>query len=627
MIGKGRNPGARRRLTRVGALLGAAALATAGGAVPASAASHGHQPSGSTHTSTPIKHVVVIYDENISFDHYFATYPQAANTDGTKFRAAAHTPKADNLLNAGLLKKNPNLYTPTRLGSSQAMTCDQNHSYGPEQYAADGGKADKYVENTEVNKCTGLFGEPGLVMDYYDGNTVTGMWNYAQQYALNDRSFSSNFGPSTPGALNLISGQTHGVISVDPASGTENPKQTTTPDSYAVVSPNAKGVGTVINDPDPAFDDCSDKDHTATSALAEMQGKNIGDLLNSKNVSWGWFQGGFRPSTAWDGKSGDYARCAGTTHTNVGGAASEDYSAHHEPFEYYKSTSNPHHLAPKSVAEIGHNGRANHNYDLTDFDAALKANDLPAVSFLKAAEYQDGHAGYSDPTDEQNFLIKEINALQKSPEWKSTAVVLAYDDSDGWYDHVTSKVLNGSKDSTVGSNSKATDSPACQSGPAAKGGYADRCGPGTRQPLLVISPYSKVNKIDHTPTEQASITQFIEDNWHTGRIGDASFDQRAGTLGGMFDFRHPNDKQVLLNANGSVKSVKRIPHYTQTSSTATKAPYPAYVQDLKAQNVAATSDSSTALPVAVGAGLVTAVGATTAFALYRRRSRARGMTA
>lgn len=249
------------------------------------------------------------------------------------------------------------------------------------------------------------------------------------------------------------------------------------------------------------------------------------------------------------------------------------------------------------------------------------------MSFLKAAEYQDGHAGYSDPTDEQNFLIKEINALQKSPEWKSTAVVLAYDDSDGWYDHVTSKVLNGSKDSTVGSNGKATDSPACQSGPAAKGGYADRCGPGTRQPLLVISPYSKVNKIDHTPTEQASITQFIEDNWHTGRIGDASFDQRAGTLGGMFDFRHPNDKQVLLNANGSVKSVKRIPHYTQTSSTATKAPYPAYVQDLKAQNVAATSDSSTALPVAVGAGLVTAVGATTAFALYRRRSRARGMTA
>lgn len=629
MIGTGRSSGTRRRLTRVGALLGAAALAAAGGAVPAAAVTasggHGH----GTHTATPIKHVVVIYQENVSFDHYFATYPKAANTDGTTFKAKAHTPKADNLLNAGLLTKNPNLYTPKRLTPAQAMTCDQNHSYGPEQYAADGGKADKYVENTEVSKCTGLFGEPGLVMDYYDGNTVTGLWNYAQQYAMSDRSFSSVYGPSTPGALNLISGQTHGVISVDPASGTENPKQTSTPDAYTVLSPDAKGVGTVVNDPDPAYDDCSGKDHTSTNALAAMQGKNIGDLLNARHVSWGWFQGGFRPSTAWDGKSGDYAKCGGATHTNVGGAAVVDYSPHHSPFQYYKSTSNPHHLAPKNIAEIGHNGRANHNYDLSDFDAALKAGNLPAVSFLKAAEYQDGHAAYSDPTDEQHFLVKEINALQKSPQWKSTAVVVAYDDSDGWYDHVTAKVLNGSKDSTVGSNGKALDGPDCQAGPAAKGGYADRCGPGTRQPLLAISPYSKVNSVDHTATEQASITKFIENNWHTGRIGDASFDQRAGSLTGLFDFKHPNNKQVLLNADGSVKSVKPIPHhYAQTASSAsTHAPYPAYVQELKAQNVADSTSASPALPIAVGAGILTAGAMTTVFALRRRKARTGTATA
>ncbi|GCB53169.1 phospholipase C precursor [Streptomyces sp. NL15-2K] len=607
----------------MGALLGAAALATAGGAVPASAASApgGHGLSG-TRTATPIKHVVVIYDENVSFDHYFATYPQAANTDGTKFEAAARTPKADDLLTAGLLTKNPNLYAPKRLSGSQAMTCDQNHSYGPEQYAADGGKADKYVENTEVSKCSGLFGEPGLVMDYYDGNTVTGLWNYAQHYALNDRSFSSVYGPSTPGALNLISGQTHGVVSVDPASGTEDPKQTQAPDSYTVLSPDAQGVGTVINDPDPAFDDCSDKDHTATNALAAMRGKNIGDLLNAKGVTWGWFQGGFRPSTPWDGEQGSYAKCGGATHTNVGGAAVEDYSPHHSPFQYYKSTSNPHHLASKSIAEIGHNGRANHNYDLTDFDAALTAGNLPAVSFLKAAEYQDGHAGYSDPVDEQHFLVKEINALQQSPEWKSTAVVVAYDDSDGWYDHVTSKVLNGSKDSTLGSNGKALDSPDCQSGPAAAGGYADRCGPGTRQPLLVISPYIKVNTVDHTATEQASITRFIEDNWHTGRVGDASFDQRAGTLTNMLDFRHPNNQQVLLDPDGSVKSVKDIPRHTGTAkATSTHAAYPPYVQDLKAQNVADSGSASPALPIAVAAGLLTAGATGTLLALHRRRTR------
>ncbi|MFG1806827.1 alkaline phosphatase family protein [Streptomyces sp. NPDC049040] len=563
-----RGAGARRRAARWGAFAGAAALVLAGGTAPAHADSHDQNGAGGK-TATPIKHLVVIFDENISFDHYFGSYPVAANTDGTKFTAAKDTPKnIDTLGHAGLLKKNPNQYPPKRLAPSQAVTCDQNHNYGAEQYAANGGKADQYVQNTETSTCSGgLFGEPGLVMDYYDGNTVTGLWNYAQHYSLGDNSFSTTYGPSTPGALNLISGQTHGVVSVDPKSGTENPKQTATPDAYTVVSPDARGVGTVINDPDPAFDDCADASHTSSNALAAMQGKNVGDLLNKQGVTWGWFQGGFRPSTPWDGKSGDYASCQGNTHTNVGGASSVDYSAHHEPFQYYKSTANPHHLAPKTTAEIGHNGQANHNYDLTDFDSALKAGNLPAVSFLKAAEFQDGHGAYSDPIDEQNFLIKEINQLQQSPEWKDTAVVVSYDDSDGWYDHAYAKPQNGSKDATVGSNGKAVDSPACQAGPKSAGGYSDRCGPGTRQPLLVISPYSKVNSVDHTRTEQTSITKFIEDNWKTGRVGDAAFDTRANSLNGAFDFKHPNNKQVLLNTDGSVKSVKPIDTHGNGGST------------------------------------------------------------
>ncbi|MGI5516821.1 phospholipase C [Streptomyces sp. CA-106131] len=599
----------------LGALLGAAALTALGANAPAWAAAPNGWPHSST--ATPIKHVVVLFDENVSFDHYFATYPQAANTDGTKFTASKKTPKdVDNLRTAGLLTKNPNQYAPKRLTPSQALTCDQNHAYGPEQYAYNGGKNDQFVQNTDSGKCSGnLFGEPGLVMDYYDGNTVTALWNYAQQYSMSDRSYSSVYGPSTPGALNLVSGQTHGVVSVDPATGTENPKQTTTPDSYTVQSPDAKGVGTVTNDPDPAYDDCSDKDHTSKNALASMQGRNIGDVLNSKKVSWGWFQGGFRPSTAWDGKQGDYAKCD-ATHTNTGGAAVVDYSPHHSPFEYYKSTSNPHHLPPKNVDEIGHNGQANHNYDLTDFDAALKAGKLPAVSFVKAAEYQDGHAAYSDPIDEQHFLVDQINALQNSPQWSSTAVVIAYDDSDGWYDHAYAKPRNGSKDTTVGSNGKAADSPACQAGPAASGGYADRCGPGTRQPLLVVSPYSKVNKVDHTLTDQASITRFIEDNWRTGRIGDHSFDATAGSLSGMFDFRHPNNKQVLLNAGGSVKSVGRIHHVAPVATSITPGP--------AMENTAATTDASSfpALPVGIAAAAIVAAGATGTYITLRRRERA-----
>jgi phospholipase C len=603
-----------------------------GGTAQTAAADSPAHHGGGENTTTPVKHLVVIFDENISFDHYFGTYPVAANTDGTPFTASKQTPKKiDTLSHAGLLKKNPNQYAPQRLSPSQALTCDQNHNYGAEQYAADGGKADAYVQNTETSKCSGgLYGVPGLVMDYYDGNTVTGLWNYAQHYSLGDNSWSSTYGPSTPGALNLISGQTHGVVSVDPKSDTENPTQTATPDAYTVVSPDAKGVGTVINDPDPAFDDCSDNSHSSTNALAEMQGKNVGDLLNSKGVSWGWFQGGFRPSTAWDGKQGDYASCAAGTHTNIGGAASVDYSPHHSPFQYYKSTSNPHHLAPKNTAEIGHNGQANHNYDLTDFDAALKANDLPAVSFLKAAEFQDGHGGYSDPIDEQNFLIKEINQLQKSPQWKDTAVVVSYDDSDGWYDHAFAAPQNGSKDTTLGSNGKSVDSPACQAGPKSAGGYADRCGPGTRQPLLVISPYSKVNSVDHTRTEQASITKFIEDNWKTGRVGDASFDQRANSLSGAFDFRHPNNKQVLLNTNGSVQSVTNISTHTPPpskpgsggnsgSGSAPAANQPGTDGNTTAE-LAETGGSSPALPLGITAGVLLVGGGALYYARRHRRS-------
>ena len=627
-----RTGGSRSHAARWGAFAGAAALVLLGGTSPAYADSshHGHGDS----TTTPIKHLVVLFDENVSFDHYFASYPKAANTDGTKFKAAKNTPKnIDTAAHAGLLKKNPNQYAPKRLGPDKALTCDQNHSYGPEQYAANGGKADSYVQNTETSKCSGnLFGEPGLVMDYYDGNTVTGLWNYAQHYSLGDNSFSSNYGPSTPGALNLVSGQTHGVISVDPKTGTENPKQTATPDAYTVVSPDAKGVGTVANDPDPAYDDCSDSSHTSTSALASMQGKNIGDLLNAKHVTWGWFQGGFAPSTPWDGKQGDYASCLGTTHTNIGGASSIDYSAHHSPFEYYKSTSNPHHLPPKNTAEIGHNGQANHNYDLTSFDAALKAGSLPSVSFLKAAEYQDGHAGYSDPIDEQNFLVKEINAVQSSPQWKDTAVIVAYDDSDGWYDHSYAVPHNGSKDTTVGSNGKAADSPACQAGPAPLGGYADRCGPGTRQPLLVISPYSKVNSVDHTRTEQASITKFIETNWKTAGIGDASFDKRAGSLTGAFDFRHPNNKQVLLNSDGSVKSVKSISTKTPPgkpghggTSGGSSGGYSSGGSNGNApstQTLAETGGTSPVLPLGITAGVLLVGGG----ALYYARRQRRGGT-
>ena len=253
-------------------------------------------------TSSPIKHVVVLFDENESFDHYFGTYPYAANTDGTTFKAKPGTPKVNGLYNkitssgptGPLLTANANQYNPKRLTHSQALTCDQNHAYTPEQQAFDGGKMDKFVQYTETDTCTGqpiLFGEPGLVMDYYDGNTVTGLWNYAQNYAMSDNNYDTQFGPSTPGALNLISGNTGGGYAVNPTTGAK----TTAPTSVSAL--NSNGVGTIYGDLDPAYDDCSDSSHTSTSPVGVETGKNIGDLLNAKHVTWGWFQGGFAPTS------------------------------------------------------------------------------------------------------------------------------------------------------------------------------------------------------------------------------------------------------------------------------------------------------------------------------------------
>ncbi len=455
-------------------------------------------------TSTPIKHVVVIFQENVSFDHYFATYPHATNPLGEPRFVARHGTPTVNGLSGALLTHNLNQVNPFRIDRAHAATCDQNHEYTDEQKAFNSGIMDKFVETVGTGP-----GADGIltcaktdVMGYFDGNTVTALWNYAQHFAMSDNSFNTTFGPSSPGAINLISGQTAGATGV--AGDT----------SGDIVA------GSVIGDPQPAFDKCS------TRETASMSGQNIGDLLNAKGVSWGWFQGGFRDCTV--------------AHTGSDGKAKRDYIPHHQPFQYYKSTSNPAHVPPTSAALIGHAGdAANHQYDFADFWTAVNANNLPEVSFLKAPGFQDGHAGYSDPLAEQQFLVDIINRLQQTREWDEIAVIISYDDSDGWYDHVMPPIVTPSNTPADALNGPGN----C--GASAPGSQQGKCGFGPRLPLLVISPFAKRNFVDGTLTDQSSILRFIEDNWGTGRIGGGAADERAGTLLNMFDFRSRNEKLFL----------------------------------------------------------------------------------
>ncbi|HET9060193.1 MAG TPA: alkaline phosphatase family protein [Acidimicrobiales bacterium] len=555
------------------------------GESPIVAAPIGRDPWGSGPSQTdgaptkyPIKHLVVIFDENVSFDHYFGTYPTAANPPGEPaFQALTGTPTVNGLSNT-LLSANPNLSNPQRLDRSQALTCDQDHGYTSEQKAFDHGLMDQFVQDTghglTLAQCLGAQATTGpanyAVMDYYDGNTVTGLWEYAQHFALSDNSYGTNFGPSTPGALNVTSAQTYGalcgpswaVYNSTPCTGAAPTQSEATPGA-----PVAAGPGTDYSDADPLYDVCSNGAMTGgtydPSKDIAMGGPNIGTALDSAGVTWGWFQGGFAAPGYVPGQpaTDDLSKVCTSTHQNIGGATIDDYIPHHEPFQYYAATANPEHLPPTSVAMIGHQDQANHQYDLSDFWAAADSGNMPAVSFLKAAGYQDGHAGYSDPLDEQTFLATTINHLESLPSWRSTAVVINWDDSDGWYDHQMGPIVAQSQtslDALTGNGTcgfSAAEVPGAASNPEQA-----RCGVGPRLPLLVISPYAKSNFVDNTFSTQSSIVGFIEENWLGGKsLGNAAADTE-GTIDNMFDFSHPGAGRLFLDpSTGEVVGGQRMP--------------------------------------------------------------------
>ena len=661
-------------------LLFAVVIATgvifASGIAGADPGEHGNP--GPDKTATPIKHVVVIFQENVSFDHYFGTYPNASGGDGQPFSARPGTPAVDGLTPATDVSipaalrhssdlttatANPNLSPPLRLDSSPnglvgdaggLETCDQDHNYSDEQQAFDAGAMDQFVQSvgTDGGSHTpngAALCQPATVMDYFDGNSTTALWNYAQHFSMSDNSFGTTFGPSAPGAINLASGNT-GVVDTAHEANSPSVASITSPPGVNInadLTPDGLGGFSLTSDAQPYWDDCSTRDAVALS------GSNIGDELNKAGLSWGWFQGGFRPTPTFAaaanapghtnqstslfipdefsgsftgkvtppvsttglasglGTTSNQALCdayhpiglalgaSGTSAATAPWGFKDDYIAHHEPFQYYASTANPHHLTiatdgsgndllhgADSLSNVGTDTQAfagtygtnpqfntpNHNYDSSDFDqlvaainnGSLPASALPAVTFLKAPGYQDGHAQYSNPEDEQVFIANEVNALMKSPDWSSTVVFVNYDDSDGWYDHVYSGVTNPSSTiadnltGTVKGKITTTNTPSgkCGSSGTPLAGEQGRCGFGPRLPMLAISPCAASNTIDHNLSDQASIINFIEYNWNLPAI-PGSFDQALKStdaaegvpfdLAGMFDFSNCNQPALPLD--------------------------------------------------------------------------------
>jgi phospholipase C len=532
------------------ALIAMATTFTFSGPVAADQDDHDHHVTNpnSLKTKTPIKHLIVVFNENRSFDHYFGTYPNALNPEGEPiFEPARNTPRDINnlLTSSALLDNNPNLNpangagasNPFRLDRTQANTRSQNHAYTAEQLAYDGGKLDLFP--LDVGRGTpggaGAFGTTAQTMGIFDGNTVTALWNYAQNFAMSDNMWGDTYGPSTPGLLNMFAGQTNGIVVGAGTSGNN--------------LADGQGGVTLIGDIDPTFDVCS-----STTSNVSSTAKNIGDLLNAAEIPWGSFYGGFNLQTI---NANGTTGCSRSTVSQVVGGAVTDYIPHHIWTQYFKSTANPNHLRPTSTKAIGFTkvpgtnkvDPANHNYDLEDFFTAVGSGNFPAVSFIKMSAFQDSHPGNSDPLDEQTGLVTLINFLQEQRDWESTAVIVTYDDSDGWYDHAFARPTQGSFSTADALNGTGVCGVPGTEPLGVKGlPVAGRCGPGTRLPFMLISPFAKKNYVDHVFITQASIPQFIEDNWLSGeRLGGGSFDATTGSIMGLFDFHKKNESKLILD--------------------------------------------------------------------------------
>jgi phospholipase C len=383
---------------------------------------------------------------------------------------------------------------------------------------------------------------------------------------LSDNTFGTTYGPSAPGAINLVAGNTHGVTGVTQTGFGPVPgiNQSTGASGMATVtvagsdSNGNTGGGSMVGDPRPFGDVCNPLG--SAQVKLDSPSRNVGDLLNASGLTWGWFQGGF-------------INC-NSIHMASDGTVKQDYIGHHEPFQYFASTQNLTHLPPSAPGMVGRSDQANHQYDISalftvnsvsgttsrtyDITGFQPGVNLPAVTYLKAPGFMDGHAQYSDPLLEQHFVVQVVNTVMASKYWKDTAIIVLYDDSDGWYDHVFPPLANPSALNLLPASSDALTG-AGQCGVPQSGAVLGRCGYGPRLPLLVISPFARKNFVDHSVADQSSVLRFIEDNFGLGRIDPApgksvanggSFDQIAGSLFSMFNFsdeQEGEDRRLLLD--------------------------------------------------------------------------------
>jgi phospholipase C len=451
-----------RKLAAVASLALAAAVVV-GPASPSMAQTSGLQK---------VNHIVVIYQENWSFDSLYGHFPGANGLD----QAEATTAQVDKdgkpyttlpqPLNTNFSPAVPDPrfpsdlpvapYDTTKFVGPNQLTGDLVHRFYQEQYQINGGKMDKFVAWSDA---------AGLVMSYYDATNMP-EGKLAQQFTMMDNFFHAAFGGSFLNHQFLICAcapkwpeAPASVVAQVDASGMMTKDGQVTPDGYAV------NTSFTVNTPHPS-------NITDTSLLVPQQtAPTIGDRLNDANVSWVWYSAG------WDNA--------------VIGHPDPLFQFHHQPFAFYANYAD------------GTPGRAAHLKDEGDYYADVQAGKLPAVTFIKPLGPNNEHPGYATLINGQQHVADLVAAIQNSPYWQDTVVIITYDEHGGRWDHVPPPT-------------------------------ADRWGPGIRVPTIVISPFAKKGFVDHTQYDTTSILKLIEERWSLEPLGDR--DAKAGDMTTAFDF-------------------------------------------------------------------------------------------
>jgi len=518
-----------------------------------------------------IKYVFVLFQENRSFDFYFAGYPGAdgiyASAEGPRDpkQVAGYTQTLVNI-DGTLGTVEPFRIPATVKAGGKTVplyptdVASVNHSHAGlvTKLALDANGVAKNTGYSLVEEhVTVTEGKPSnaptlerkqfgeLVMAHVDCDTAPFLWRYADRFTLFDHFMDTLIGPSTPNAIAMIAGQvgeTQWMLHPDQA-GTGG-------DGKGAVVP-------MISDPQPYWGSALDKANKLRQPQARDPFGGVAKNLTFASLPLSFMGDTIKQTTAADYDPAfdlpdvreDIEKIAGHGVKAVNWAWYQQGYDHEINDASWKASHEgyvAHHNAPQYFGYVANNPMAStHLHGLSEFFDAVKGQKLPASGvFYVRGGYgnirnwkpadpnpklvdvysgNDDHPGYSDTQISEGLLAEEINAIAASPYWGESAIIITYDESDGFYDHTQPRVRSWGPDK----------SPMEQ---------------GPRIPAILISPYAVAHGVSHVPSEHSSVIKFVDALFGLVPLADLPDEERARKIGlekfGQADLGPADDKAV-----------------------------------------------------------------------------------